>query len=605
MLRSFHFTPLFAGCPRPPWSWFKNKKHRKEFVLYYATLLIPWGLDYRKEELPSDLQKYGPANEYLNPSKFSRIMDAWSGASGIVPGLLRARYYTFHNIVHNMNAPYRSRLTSIKWRSRAADKWCDLASDKVPRPYKDELNNCDSAGYDPDALEASDVAMNELRMLTEKSHDRTSDMLKHHKKYLGDLGKNFKEAFSEFSQHHDLSKEDKDRYKPQKIAFEDWSKFDLKWAENRYKEILSPKNDESNVSENPLSGQNACEVDLNILNSDQRKAYDTALKSSKNGKQLLLLICGVPGTGKTFTADVIIKSFESKGSYSYACSFMWTAVFKLKVGCEKSSIHDLLCTNVRSSNAKSVASLRDKIWSKLNDMKLKMEGRSMIVIDEVSMTNASLFCMMDTLFRQAFDKDKIFGGKDVILLGDFCQIAPTGEKTLAELLALYQSNKNGGLFSGSDEQSLLNMQAAQVFMNFQRVILNKQMRAAEDPAQCKLLNRFSLKNRDPPITQDVINNFQMLKPDLIRRDACFKDALFAVLSNEERMVIGKLKTIQFGIDHHEPIFCWVQNVHKNELGGDQKRAEEWVQVGAMELEFYFVRGMPMVVCGSGKYGHRD
>ena len=122
---------------------------------------------------------------------------------------------------------------------------------------------------------------------------------------------------------------------------------------------------------------------------------------------------------------------------------MWTAVFKLKVRCEKSSIHDLLCTNVRLSNAKNVASLRDKVWSKLNDMKMKMEGRSMIVIDEVSMTNASLFCMMDTLFRQAFDKDKIFGGKDVILLGDFCQIAPTGEKTLADLLALYQSNKNG------------------------------------------------------------------------------------------------------------------------------------------------------------------
>ena len=46
--------------------------------------------------------------------------------------------------------------------------------------------------------------------------------------------------------------------------------------------------------------------------SDQRKAYDVAMESSNTEKQLLLLICGGPGTGKTFTADLVIKNLEKK-----------------------------------------------------------------------------------------------------------------------------------------------------------------------------------------------------------------------------------------------------------------------------------------------------
>ena len=61
----------------------------------------------------------------------------------------------------------------------------------------------------------------------------------------------------------------------------------------------------------------------------------------------------------------------------------------------------------------------------------------MIFIDEVSMTNASLFVPLDVILRQAFEREKPFGGKSIILLGDFCQLPPNGDYSLADILASF------------------------------------------------------------------------------------------------------------------------------------------------------------------------
>ena len=73
-LRSLHFTPILAGQPRPPWSSFISKKSRKQFILYYATLLIPWGNKFEEYTLPSKLENFGPAEEFLSVKKFCDLM---------------------------------------------------------------------------------------------------------------------------------------------------------------------------------------------------------------------------------------------------------------------------------------------------------------------------------------------------------------------------------------------------------------------------------------------------------------------------------------------------------------------------------------------------
>ena len=90
-----------------------------------------------------------------------------------------------------------------------------------------------------------------------------------------------------------------------------------------------------------------------------------------------------------------------------------------------------------------------------------------------------------------------------------------------------------------------------------------------------------MKNKDPPITQEIINNVQRLSPDLVRADPSFKDEAIAVQSNQERLLFGKMKAIEFAKENNEPVFLWVLNVQTDKPGGDKKRAEGWVEVGAV------------------------
>ena len=60
-----------------------------------------------------------------------------------------------------------------------------------------------------------------------------------------------------------------------------------------------------------------------------------------------------------------------------------------------------------------------------DDIRLKRLARAdIIIIDEISMLNKKCLVGMDKLLRFHFDKDKPFGGKFIILCGDFHQCPP-------------------------------------------------------------------------------------------------------------------------------------------------------------------------------------
>ena len=87
------------------------------------------------------------------------------------------------------------------------------------------------------------------------------------------------------------------------------------------------------------------EINTDELNNGQKQAYDLAVLPLSNSEQVFLLVCGGPGTGKTFTANTIIKNLASQIIQTRACSFMWNAVFQLDVECPKPSIYNLLGGN--------------------------------------------------------------------------------------------------------------------------------------------------------------------------------------------------------------------------------------------------------------------
>ena len=92
------------------------------------------------------------------------------------------------------------------------------------------------------------------------------------------------------------------------------------------------------------------------------------------------------------------------------------------------------------------------------------------------------------------------------------------------------------------------------------------MRAADDLVHCATLKRFSLKNKRPPITKRILKDLQRLSPELLKKDPKFEDAEIAVQSNQERVLLGKLKAIAFAKKHGEPVFCWVLNMTTDKKG---------------------------------------
>ena len=129
------------------------------YYAYYATLLIPWwyAVDGLNEDAPEPVLGQKSALHYLSPPAFTVLMHEWS-SPGAHP-IFRARYCTFHNMVHSLNSPYMSRLVSQKWRFQAADVWEDMDQVEVPVPA---TNHGQHPQFDPAILAAAKAAADQL-----------------------------------------------------------------------------------------------------------------------------------------------------------------------------------------------------------------------------------------------------------------------------------------------------------------------------------------------------------------------------------------------------------------------------------------------------------
>ena len=67
-----------------------------------------------------------------------------------------------------------------------------------------------------------------------------------------------------------------------------------------------------------------------------------------------------------------------------------------------------------------------------------------IIIDEISMVRSDLFQAMDSVLQDVMRTDAAFGGKQIIMVGDFCQLPPVVDRYE---LGSYIKNKFGGIFA--------------------------------------------------------------------------------------------------------------------------------------------------------------
>ena len=152
------------------------------------------------------------------------------------------------------------------------------------------------------------------------------------------------------------------------------------------------------------------------LNSEQRVFFDTVVGSLIPDSQCRCFFLDAPGgTGKTFTLNVLLATIRSNGNNAIAVATSGIAAALLDGG---RTFHSKLKCPLKVDND---THLSIPAQSDLADY---IRSVKVIVWDEAPMANKQLLECLDRSLRDINCNNDPFGGKVVVLTGDFRQVLP-------------------------------------------------------------------------------------------------------------------------------------------------------------------------------------
>ena len=157
---------------------------------------------------------------------------------------------------------------------------------------------------------------------------------------------------------------------------------------------------------------------MDLLNNKQHFAVEQTIKGEN------ILITGPAGTGKSYTIKFIIELLMADNKNVGLTATTGTAAFIIG----GQTIHSFMGLGICDD---SIADIFIKIRNRSNIYK-RLAELDVLIIDEVSMLDTILFEKISDIFcyiKSNSLKDtellnKPFGGIQLILIGDFCQLAP-------------------------------------------------------------------------------------------------------------------------------------------------------------------------------------
>jgi ATP-dependent DNA helicase PIF1 len=146
------------------------------------------------------------------------------------------------------------------------------------------------------------------------------------------------------------------------------------------------------------------------LNADQFSAFEAAMSG------LNMLVGGFAGSGKSFLVNVIKQEMEKQGKHVGITST--TGISALLLG--GSTIHRWSGIRLGELDAHG---LLDRVRK---NSKAKKNWRlcDVLIIDEISMMPPNLFDKLEFIGRAIKGNNRTFGGIQLIVVGDFCQLSP-------------------------------------------------------------------------------------------------------------------------------------------------------------------------------------
>ena len=217
------------------------------------------------------------------------------------------------------------------------------------------------------------------------------------------------------------------------------------------------------------------------LNRQQRLAFNilavhhAALTSGTPQQPLHMIITGEGGSGKSFLISAIKTLLGDK------CKLTGTtglAGYNIE-GC---TLHSALQLPVRNHNN------ADLQGAALQRLQLRFSGKHYLIADEMSMLGQRTLAWVDKRLRQATGKlHEPLGGISVIILGDFAQLPPVGDRPVY----------------ATPSSSLLAQHGHSIYALFQTVVmLAENIRQAGTNPQAEQFRAILRRLRDGQSTQD-------------------------------------------------------------------------------------------------------
>lgn len=157
---------------------------------------------------------------------------------------------------------------------------------------------------------------------------------------------------------------------------------------------------------------------MDLLNNKQLIAVEQTIKGEN------ILITGPAGTGKSYTIKFIIELLKADNKNVGLTATTGTAAFIIG----GQTIHSFMGLGIYDG---SIAEIFIKIRNRSNIYK-RLAELDVLIIDEISMLDSILFEKISDIFcyiksnslKNTELLNKPFGGIQLILIGDFCQLAP-------------------------------------------------------------------------------------------------------------------------------------------------------------------------------------
>jgi len=169
-------------------------------------------------------------------------------------------------------------------------------------------------------------------------------------------------------------------------------------------------------------------VDYQTLNEKQRivfkriECHYNNILAGQPAEPLRIIIMGTAGTGKTYLIKGIrnrLREMTGTGSKSPVLVLAPTGVAAFNIN--GMTIHSTLSIPIITDNKRL-----DINGERLKMLQDRLQNVEYIIIDEKSMVGRRMLGLIDMRLRQAFPEhnNEPFGGRSVIMLGDFGQLPP-------------------------------------------------------------------------------------------------------------------------------------------------------------------------------------